>query len=127
VCGHPWSGNSLIYRRARPAPNGLEPAGFRSPGLRTELSFVAAGRVLFLTTVLGAASAWAVANAAGKQTERLEEVVIQVTTHNGVVRLEGIVGDTGEMFRIVRLCRKMPGARRVVNVLEIMRNDPDGG
>lgn len=52
---------------------------------------------------------------------------VTVTTQNGVVRLEGIVGDTGEMFRIVRLCRKIPGARRVVNALEIMHNDPDGG
>jgi hypothetical protein len=52
---------------------------------------------------------------------------ITVTTRNGVVRVEGIVGDTGEMFRIVRLCRKIPGARRVVNALEIMSNDPDGG
>ena len=52
---------------------------------------------------------------------------ITVTTQNGVVRLEGIVGDTGEMFRIIRLCRKIPGARRVVNELEIMHNDPDGG
>jgi osmotically-inducible protein OsmY len=52
---------------------------------------------------------------------------ITITTQNGVVRLEGIVGDTGEMFRIVRLCRKIPGARRVVNALEIMHNDPDGG
>jgi hypothetical protein len=39
---------------------------------------------------------------------------ITVTTQNGVVTLEGIVGDTGEMFRIVRLCRKITGARRVV-------------
>jgi len=52
---------------------------------------------------------------------------ITITTQNGVVRLEGIVGDTGEMFRIMRLCRKIPGARRVVNALEIMNNDPDGG
>lgn len=52
---------------------------------------------------------------------------ITITTYNGVVRLEGIVGDTGEMFRIMRLCRKIPGARRVVNALEIMHNDPDGG
>ena len=52
---------------------------------------------------------------------------ITVTTENGVVRVEGIVGDTGEMFRIVRLCRKIPGARRVVNALEMMHNDPDGG
>jgi len=52
---------------------------------------------------------------------------VTITTENGVVRLEGIVGDTGEMFRIIRLCRKIPGARRVVNALEIMHNDPDGG
>jgi hypothetical protein len=52
---------------------------------------------------------------------------ITVTTLNGVVTVEGIVGDTGEMFRILRLCRRIPGARRVVNSLEIMHNDPDGG
>lgn len=52
---------------------------------------------------------------------------ITVTTRNGVVRVEGIVGDTGEMFRIVRLCRRIPGTRRVVNGLEMMHNDPDGG
>jgi osmotically-inducible protein OsmY len=52
---------------------------------------------------------------------------ITVTTQNGVVRLEGIVGDTGELFRVPRLCRKIPGARRVVNELEMMHNDPDGG
>jgi osmotically-inducible protein OsmY len=52
---------------------------------------------------------------------------INVTTRNGVVRLEGIVGDTGELFRILRECRKIPGARRVVSELEMMHNDPDGG
>jgi osmotically-inducible protein OsmY len=52
---------------------------------------------------------------------------ITITTQNGVVRLEGIVGDTGEMFRVMRLASKIPGARRVVNALEIMHNDPDGG
>jgi osmotically-inducible protein OsmY len=52
---------------------------------------------------------------------------ITITTQNGVVRLAGIVGDTGEMFRIMRLCRKIPGATRVVNELEIINNDPDGG
>lgn len=52
---------------------------------------------------------------------------ITITTQNGVVRLEGIVGDTGELFRILRLARKIPGARRVVSELEIMHNDPDGG
>ena len=52
---------------------------------------------------------------------------ITVSTRHGVVRLEGIVGDTGELFRILRQCRKIPGARRVVSELEIMHNDPDGG
>jgi osmotically-inducible protein OsmY len=52
---------------------------------------------------------------------------IVVTTRNGVVRLEGIVGDTGERFRILRLCRRIPGTRRVVDALEVISNDPDGG
>jgi len=52
---------------------------------------------------------------------------VTVTTRNGVVRLEGIVADTGELFRVLRLCRKIPGARRVINELEMMHNDPDGG
>jgi osmotically-inducible protein OsmY len=52
---------------------------------------------------------------------------ITVTTRNGVVRLEGIVADTGELFRVLSLCRKIPGARRVINELEMIHNDPDGG
>ena len=52
---------------------------------------------------------------------------ITVTARGGVVRLEGIVGDTGELFRVLRLCRRIPGTRRVVNELEMMHNDPDGG
>ena len=70
-------------------------------------------------------------------TEQVEKVLtddtyiyaehVTVTVHNGVVRLEGIVGDTGERFRILRLCRKIPGARRIVDGLEMISNDPDGG
>jgi hypothetical protein len=112
--------------------------------------------VLFVT-LLGAAGSCPAEDAAGKADTPLPEVIIAakrhaadeqvtrqveqtltkdpwifadhitITTQNGVVRLEGIVGDTGEMFRIMRLCRKIPGARRVVNELEIMHNDPDGG
>ena len=52
---------------------------------------------------------------------------ITVTTRNGVVRVEGIIQDTGEWFRILRLCRKIPGARRVVSELEMLHSDPDGG
>jgi len=112
---------------------------------------------ILCAALLGAVVACPAQDAAEKANTRLQEVVIQakrqaadeqvnrqvertltddpwifgehitVSTQNGVVRLEGIVGDTGEMFRILRLCRKIPGARRVVNALEIMHNDPDGG
>jgi hypothetical protein len=112
---------------------------------------------LLFATLLSALGVCHAQDAAEKASTRLQEVVIQakrqaadeqvtrqvertltddpwiyaehvtVTTQNGVVRLEGIVGDTGEMLRIVRLCRKISGARRVVNALEIMHNDPDGG
>jgi osmotically-inducible protein OsmY len=112
---------------------------------------------LLIATFVGAAGACPAHDAAEKANTRLQEVVIEakrqaadeqvtrqvertltddpwiyaehitVTTQDGVIRLEGIVGDTAEMFRIVRLCRKIPGARRVVNALEIMHNDPDGG
>ena len=112
---------------------------------------------LLFATLLGAFGACPAQDVAEKASPRLQEVVIQakrqaadeqvtrqvertltddpwiysehitVTTRNGVVTLEGIVGDTGEMFRIVRLCRKIPGARRVVDALEIINNDPDGG
>lgn len=112
---------------------------------------------LLIATLLGAASSCPAQDAAEKAHTGLQEVVIQakrqaadeqvtrqvqktltddpwiysehitVTTQNGVVRLEGIVGDTGERFRILRLCRKIPGARRVVDALEMMSNDPDGG
>ncbi len=52
---------------------------------------------------------------------------VTVTTRNGVVTVEGVVQDTGEWFRILRLARKTPGARRVVDRLEMLHNDPDGG
>ena len=112
--------------------------------------------LFFLPTLLGVAGHCHARDADAKAESQMEEVVITaskkadeqvtqqvqkvltndpwifgdhitVTTENGVVRLEGIVGDTGELFRILRLCRKIPGAKRVVNQLEIMHNDPDGG
>jgi hypothetical protein len=112
---------------------------------------------LLFVTLLGAAGSCPAGEAAGKTDTPLPEVIIAakrqaadeqvtrqveqtltndpwifadhitITTQNGVVRLEGIVGDTGELFRILRLARKIPGARRVVSELEIMHNDPDGG
>lgn len=52
---------------------------------------------------------------------------LTVTTRNGVVEIEGIVQDTAEWLRILRLARKTPGARRVVDRMEMLHNDPDGG
>lgn len=53
---------------------------------------------------------------------------VTVTTKNGVVTLEGVVGDVGELLRIVRLCRKIPGTRRVsTSYVEINAQLPDGG
>ena len=111
---------------------------------------------VLLATLLGAAGYCLAQGALEKPATRLEEVVINaartadeqvtrqaekklandpwifsehitVTVQNGVVHLEGIVGDTGEWFRVLDLCRKIPGARRVVSELEIIHNDPDGG
>ena len=52
---------------------------------------------------------------------------VTITTRDGVVRIDGIVQDTGELFRILDLARKIPGARRVVDAMEMLHNDPDGG
>jgi osmotically-inducible protein OsmY len=114
-------------------------------------------RVAFLfANLLGSAGA-CTAEAAAEKDLRLQEVVIQaerqaadqqvteqvqqalaadpwifsehvtVTTRNGIVVVEGIVQDTGELFRILRLARRIPGARRVYSQLEVLHNDPDGG
>ena len=50
-----------------------------------------------------------------------------VTTQNGIVRVEGITSDPWEMRRILREARKTPGVRRVLNQLEMIHLDPDGG
>ncbi len=113
--------------------------------------------LLFATLFGAAAGSCLAQDAAEKANERLHEVVVQakrqatdeqvtrqvqktltedpfiyaehviITTQNGVLRLEGIVGDNGERFRILRLCRRIPGVRRVVDALEKPDNDADGG
>jgi BON domain len=111
---------------------------------------------VLLTALLGAAGYCPAPHAADKPDERLKEVVISatrqsdervtrqveetlandpwiyaehitVTTDHGVVRLQGLVQDTGEWLRVLRLSRRIPGARRVVDELEQVRSDPDGG
>ena len=94
--------------------------------------------VLF-AILLGAAGSCPAQDDAGRANAHLQEVIVQaarqvadeqvtsevqetltndpwvyaehttVTTKNGVVRVEGFVGDTGERFRILRLCRRIPG------------------
>ena len=43
---------------------------------------------------------------------------ITVTVENGVVRLEGVVNDLGDLYRALRLARRIAGKGRVVNSLE---------
>lgn len=52
---------------------------------------------------------------------------ITVSTSNGVVTCEGIVGDVFELFRVLRLCRKFSTGKRMINGLEINAVLPDGG
>lgn len=44
---------------------------------------------------------------------------VTVTIRNGVVTLQGIVFDDWDLRNAIRLARKVPGVRRVVNDLEI--------
>ena len=43
---------------------------------------------------------------------------ITVTVENGIVRLEGVVDDLGDLHRVLRLARRIAGKGRVVNSLE---------
>ncbi len=51
---------------------------------------------------------------------------VTVITENGVVRLEGIVSDLSDLYRIVRLARRIAGKGRVVNRIEYVPTDDDG-
>lgn len=53
---------------------------------------------------------------------------VTVTTRNGVVTLDGIVIDTGELNRLLRLTYRIPGVRRAFSG-NVWINDqpPDGG
>ena len=49
---------------------------------------------------------------------------ITVTTKDGVVHLEGLVGDTGDLRDALRTANRVAGARRVVDELDTY--EPDG-
>jgi osmotically-inducible protein OsmY len=44
---------------------------------------------------------------------------ITVTINNGVITLQGIVFDDWDLRNAMRICRKIPGVKRVINDLEI--------
>ncbi len=50
---------------------------------------------------------------------------ITVTTTAGVVHLDGLVGDAGDLIAALRTVRRVAGARRVIDNLEMC--EPDGG
>ncbi len=53
---------------------------------------------------------------------------VTVTVTNGVVHLEGIVLDASDIKDVLRIIKKkFPGVKRVINELEICREDSDDG
>lgn len=53
---------------------------------------------------------------------------VTVTVRNGIVHLEGVVLDAGDIKDVLRIIRRrFPGIKRVVNELEIVREDSDDG
>lgn len=52
---------------------------------------------------------------------------VSVTTRGGVVILEGVAADSGELLRMLRLAHRIHGARRVIDRIEINAQLPDGG
>jgi hypothetical protein len=52
---------------------------------------------------------------------------VTVTVINGVVHLQGVVFDNSDMQAARRISKKIPGAKRVVNELEICSCDGGGG
>jgi osmotically-inducible protein OsmY len=50
---------------------------------------------------------------------------ITVTAENGIVTLEGVVNDLGDLHRVLRLARRIAGKGRVVNSLEFQALSAD--
>ena len=45
---------------------------------------------------------------------------ISVTTENGIVRLQGLAFDVGDLQRALYLARRASGSRRIVNEIELL-------
>jgi osmotically-inducible protein OsmY len=53
---------------------------------------------------------------------------VTVTVEKGIVHLEGIVLDPGDIRDVMRIIKKkFPGVKRVINELEVCREDSDDG
>jgi osmotically-inducible protein OsmY len=52
---------------------------------------------------------------------------VTVTTRNGRVVCEGIVGDVWDLRRVLRICRRASGSKHVVIDLRINDSIPEGG
>jgi osmotically-inducible protein OsmY len=52
---------------------------------------------------------------------------VTVTTRDGRVVCEGIVGDVWELRRVLRICRRASGSKHVVIELQINDSIPEGG
>jgi osmotically-inducible protein OsmY len=48
---------------------------------------------------------------------------VTITTKNGVVTLHGFVQDAWDLLALRRIAKKVPGARRIVNDVELVLND----
>lgn len=54
----------------------------------------------------------------------LDSTRVTVTTKDGVVTLEGLVGDWGDVLRAIRISGRVAGVKRLVDDLETY--EPDG-
>jgi BON domain len=132
------------------------PTGVGRSIRRSPIGVGRAGVVMLLANLLGGVGFCLAQDAARQPSAALDEVLVQgsrskdeqitervqsalandpwiyaehitVTTENGVVRVEGITSDTWEMRRILREARRTAGVRRVLNQLEMLHLDPEGG
>ena len=52
---------------------------------------------------------------------------VTVTLSKGVLMCQGIVGDSAELHRVLRICRGASGSKRVIVELQINDSSADGG
>lgn len=53
----------------------------------------------------------------------VDDAHVTITTKNGVVTLHGFVQDAWDLLALRRIAKKVPGAKRIVNDVELVLND----